>query len=118
MPTVDVIIPLYNKSHVVDRAIQSVLSQDFADWRLTVVDDGSTDGWAVPSRSAHWLRANREQGTRCGAQRRTRPCHRTVRGDFLTRTTSGETASFHLRSTSCRRNRSQPSPAAGSAASQ
>jgi glycosyltransferase involved in cell wall biosynthesis len=45
--TVDVIIPLYNKSHVVDRAIRSVLSQDFADWRLTIVDDGSTDGWAV-----------------------------------------------------------------------
>ena len=46
MPTVDIVIPLYNKSHVVDRTVRSVLSQDFTDWRLTIVDDGSTDGWA------------------------------------------------------------------------
>jgi glycosyltransferase involved in cell wall biosynthesis len=47
VPTVDIVIPLYNKSHVVDRAVRSVLSQGFTDWRLTIVDDGSTDGWAV-----------------------------------------------------------------------
>ena len=65
MPTVDVIIPLYNKSHVVDRAIQSVLSQDFADWRITVVDDGST---GRAGRSTKLIRASVACGPRTGDQ--------------------------------------------------
>jgi glycosyltransferase involved in cell wall biosynthesis len=43
MAIVDVIIPLYNKQATIERAIRSVQSQTFSDWRLIVVDDGSTD---------------------------------------------------------------------------
>ncbi|MHC4773490.1 MAG: glycosyltransferase family 2 protein, partial [Planctomycetota bacterium] len=43
MATVDIVIPLYNKEATVARAVQSVLDQTFADWRLTIVNDGSTD---------------------------------------------------------------------------
>jgi glycosyltransferase involved in cell wall biosynthesis len=43
MAMVDVIIPLYNKQATIERAIASVQSQTFTDWRLIVVDDGSTD---------------------------------------------------------------------------
>src|SRR5690625_3525723 len=43
-PTVTVVIPTYNRAHVVHRAIDSVLGQTFADFELIVVDDGSTDG--------------------------------------------------------------------------
>jgi glycosyltransferase involved in cell wall biosynthesis len=43
MAMVDVIIPLYNKQATIERAIRSVQSQTFTDWRLIVVDDGSTD---------------------------------------------------------------------------
>jgi glycosyltransferase involved in cell wall biosynthesis len=43
MAMVDVIIPLYNKQATIQRAIRSVQSQTFTDWRLIVVDDGSTD---------------------------------------------------------------------------
>lgn len=39
-----IIIPLYNKAPYVGRALASVLGQDFADYELIVVDDGSTDG--------------------------------------------------------------------------
>lgn len=38
-----VIIPLYNKEAEIARAIESVLNQDFRDWELLIVDDGSTD---------------------------------------------------------------------------
>ena len=43
MPQVDIIIPLYNKAFCVARAIRSIQRQTFTDWRLIVVDDGSTD---------------------------------------------------------------------------
>jgi glycosyltransferase involved in cell wall biosynthesis len=41
--TVDIVIPLYNKRRVIGRAIRSILGQKYSDWRLIVVDDGSTD---------------------------------------------------------------------------
>lgn len=43
MATVDVIIPLYNKARTIERTIRSIQEQTFTDWKLIVVDDGSTD---------------------------------------------------------------------------
>ena len=37
------IIPTYNRSQMVQEAIDSVLEQDFTDYELIVVDDGSND---------------------------------------------------------------------------
>ena len=42
-PTVSVILPTYNRAHLVGRAIQSVLNQTYQDFELIVVDDGSID---------------------------------------------------------------------------
>jgi glycosyltransferase involved in cell wall biosynthesis len=42
-PLVSVIIPTYNRGWVVQEAIDSVLDQDFRDYELIVVDDGSND---------------------------------------------------------------------------
>lgn len=40
----DIVMPLFNKEIYVSRTIEGVLAQSCGDWRLFVVDDGSTDG--------------------------------------------------------------------------
>ena len=42
-PTISVIIPTYNRAGMLKEAIDSVLAQDYSDFELIVVDDGSTD---------------------------------------------------------------------------
>ena len=42
-PTVTVLIPVFNRERFVDDAIRSVIEQDFDDFELLLVDDGSTD---------------------------------------------------------------------------
>ena len=43
MPFFSVIIPTYNRSVLLKEAIDSVLNQNFKDFELFVIDDGSTD---------------------------------------------------------------------------
>lgn len=43
LPTVSVVVPVYNGAAHLSEALQSVLDQRFADFELIVVDDGSTD---------------------------------------------------------------------------
>lgn len=46
MPKVDIIIPAYNAARYLPAAIESVIAQTFDDWRILLVDDGSTDNTA------------------------------------------------------------------------
>jgi hypothetical protein len=47
VPEASLIIPTYNRSHLLRRALSSALSQSFDDLEVVVVDDGSTDDTAA-----------------------------------------------------------------------
>lgn len=42
-----IIIPTYNRAHMLPKTIESVINQTFSDWELIIVDDGSTDNTKV-----------------------------------------------------------------------
>ena len=42
-PYFSVVISVYNKAHFVAQTLQSILDQDFQDFEIIIVDDGSKD---------------------------------------------------------------------------
>lgn len=60
-PLFSIVIPTYNRAHLLDRALESVLAQHESSWELLIADDGSTDGtWAS---LCDWTR--RDHRVRC-----------------------------------------------------
>jgi len=43
MPFFSIIIPTYNRAHILPKAIESIIAQSFSNWECIIVDDGSTD---------------------------------------------------------------------------
>lgn len=44
MPRITVVLPVYNHENYVGKTLDSLFAQDYADFRIIAVDDGSTDG--------------------------------------------------------------------------
>ena len=42
-PRISIILPTYNGAKYIRKAIESVISQNFFDWELMIINDGSTD---------------------------------------------------------------------------
>ncbi len=42
-PTVSIIVPVYNAEHTIGRCIESILNQEYTDFELLLINDGSTD---------------------------------------------------------------------------
>jgi glycosyltransferase involved in cell wall biosynthesis len=42
-PFFSIILPTFNRAHLLKRALDSVLAQTFTDWELLIIDDGSSD---------------------------------------------------------------------------
>ena len=64
-----VVVPTYNRSHLVGKTIDTILSQDYPSFELIVVDDGSTDNteevlkkYSGDNRFRYYKKENGERG--------------------------------------------------------
>ncbi len=66
-PAISVVVPVYNRARTIRVAIDSVLAQDFSDFEVVVVDDGSSDATAdvvdaIPDSRVRCLRLPANRG--------------------------------------------------------
>lgn len=66
-PTVSIILPTYNRSHIIKSAIDSVLVQTYEDFELIIADDCSTDNTqevidSYSDNRIHYIKAEKNSG--------------------------------------------------------
>jgi glycosyltransferase involved in cell wall biosynthesis len=85
-PAVSVLMPAFNAERFIGASIRSVLAQDFEDFELLIVDDGSTDGTAQLVEDFHdkRIRILRNE-TNCGLVETLNKGLREARGTWVAR---------------------------------
>ena len=43
IPQVSIIMATYNRAHLIEETLDSILNQSFINWECLIIDDGSTD---------------------------------------------------------------------------
>ncbi len=51
-----VIVPVYNRAHLIERCLDSIMAQDYPEMQLVIVDNASTD--ATPQVISEWITRN------------------------------------------------------------
>jgi glycosyltransferase involved in cell wall biosynthesis len=70
VPLISVIIPTFNRANLIAATVQSALTQDFSDFEIIVIDDGSTDSTPqVLSQFADRIKVIRRENKGLGASR-------------------------------------------------
>lgn len=67
LPLISVMLPVYNHADMIGGAIQSILAQDYPNWELILLDDGSEDdleGALKPFAGDHRIRFYRQRNQR------------------------------------------------------
>lgn len=82
LPKVTVIIPTYNRAHLIGETLESVLAQTLDDYEIVVVDDGSTDDTrSVVAKVAPGARYIYQENT--GIPEVLNVCIREARGEYI-----------------------------------
>ena len=84
-PAVSIILPTYNRVRFLPEAIQSIRDQQWTDWELIIVDDGSTDETPelIKQLTAHIEHRCRAFGKRTKAPTRLQYRPRLCRGQYI-----------------------------------
>ena len=91
-PIVSIILPTYNRSRFLDRAIGSVIDQTFKDWELIIIYDASTDDtsevlkkWQEKDDRIKVLRNEKNNYSTIGISKNLNDGIRVARGKYIAR---------------------------------
>lgn len=83
---VSVLVPLYNHAAYIEQALDSLLSQDYPQLEILVVDDGSSDGGdrlVEQKYTSSGVRLIRQKRNRCGTTRALNTALEQASGEFI-----------------------------------
>lgn len=98
-PLVSIVLPTYNHLAFLPEAVESVLAQDYPNFELVIVDDGSTDGTAGYLESLDSPRVKVESGPNSRLPTALNRGFALARGDYLTWTSADNVCLPHFCST-------------------